>query len=148
MTDTTLAQTLLLQPGQRARLVNVPKTVKPLFDALPDGVHVNESGAAAADWLIVFVRDRAALDAYAPVAVSETAFDGVLWVAFPKDAPSATPSATPSAMGELSRAAVEQAMAAFGYDAVASEAVDGTWTALRFRPRERVAEVSGERSQN
>ncbi|HYD64085.1 hypothetical protein [Azospirillum sp.] len=143
MTDTTLAQTLLLQPGQRARLVNVPKAVKPLFDALPDGVHVNESGAAAADWLIVFVRDRAALDAYAPVAVSEAAFDGVLWVAFPKDAP----SATPSAMGELSRAAVEQAMAAFGYDAVASEAVDGTWTALRFRPRERVAEASGERSQ-
>lgn len=132
MTDTTLAQTLLLQPGQRARLVNVPKAVKPLFDPLPDGVHVNESGAAPADWLIVFVRDRAALDAFAPVAVSETAFDGVLWVAFPKDAPTAT--------GELSRAAVEQAMQPFGFDAVAAAPVDETWTALRFRPRERVAE--------
>lgn len=132
MTDTTLAQTLLLQPGQRARLVNVPKAVKPLFDPLPDGVHVNESGAAPADWLIVFVRDRAALDAFAPVAVSETAFDGVLWVAYPKDAPTAT--------GELSRAAVEQAMQPFGFDAVAAAPVDETWTALRFRPRERVAE--------
>ncbi|HYH18004.1 MAG TPA: hypothetical protein VD995_05245 [Azospirillum sp.] len=139
MTDTTLAQTLLLQPGQRARLVNVPKAVRPLFEPLPDGVHVNESGAAPADWLIVFVRDRAALDAFAPVAVSETAFDGVLWIAFPKDAPSAT--------GELSRAAVEQAMQPFGFDAVAAAAVDDTWTALRFRPRERVAEWQGEKSR-
>lgn len=129
--ETTLAQTLFLQAGQRARLVNVPKAVKPLFEPLPEGVHVNESGAAPADWLIVFVRDRAALDAFAPVAVSETAFDGVLWIAFP--------DAAPTAAGELSRAAVEQAMAPFGYDAVACAAVDGTWTALRFRPREQVA---------
>jgi hypothetical protein len=136
--DTTLAQTLLLQAGQRARLVNVPKAVKPLFEPLPDGVHVNESGAAPADWLIVFVKDRAALDAFAPVAVSETAFDGVLWIAFPD----AAPTAAPTAAGELSRAAVEQAMGPFGYDAVASAAVDGTWTALRFRPRERVGEKS------
>ncbi|HEY0838251.1 MAG TPA: hypothetical protein VGE72_30375 [Azospirillum sp.] len=143
MTDKTLAQTLLLEPGCRARLVNVPKAVKPLFEPLPQGVRVNESGAAPADWLIVFVRDGAALDAFAPVAVSETAFDGVLWIAYPDTAPGTPPAAT----GELSRAVVERAMAPFGFDAVASVPVDGTWTALRFRPRERLSAGAGERSQ-
>ena len=120
----TLPQTLLLTPGTRARLLNLPKSLKPRFDPLPDGVHLNESGADPAGWLMLFVKDRAALDAFATVAVSEVAYDGVLWIACLE---------TP---GGLPRAVAEQAMEAFGFVPVAAVAVDETWTALRFRPRE------------
>ncbi len=119
----TLPEKLMLAPGVRARLLNVPKAVRPLFDPLPDGVHVNESGAEPAGWLMVFLKDRAALDAFATVAVSEVAYDGVLWIAH-RDG--------------LDDTMVKQAMEPFGFDAVAAVAVDGTWSALRFRPKERV----------
>jgi len=126
----TLHQKLLLKPGLRARLINVPKSVRPLFEPLPDGVHVNESGAEPADWLIVFVRDRAMLDAFATVAVSEVKYDGVLWIAYPKK--------TAGTSSDLSRDETRQAMEPFGFDAVAAIAVDETWSAMRFRPKERV----------
>ena len=119
----TLSNTLLLTPGTRARLLNAPKSVRPLFDPLPDGVHLNESGAEPAGWLMVFVRDRAALDAFATVAVSEVAYDGVLWIAH-RDG--------------LDAGTVRQAMEPFGFDAVESAAVGDGWSALRFRPRERL----------
>lgn len=119
----TLLDKLLLAPGVRARLLNVPKSVKPLFEPLPDGVHVNESGPEPAGWLMVFVKDRAALDAFATVAVSEVAYDGVLWIASPNALP---------------RETLLQAMEPFGFDAVATVAVDDAWTAVRFRPKERI----------
>ncbi|WP_448189312.1 hypothetical protein [Azospirillum sp. sgz301742] len=122
----TLPEKLLLAPGVRARLLNVPKALKPLFERLPDGVHVNESGAEPAGWLMVFVKDRAALDAFATVVVSEVAYDGVLWIAFPEKT------------GGLPRETLLQAMEPFGFDAVAAVAVDDTWSALRFRPRESI----------
>lgn len=132
----TLPQKLLLAPGARARLLNVPKSLKPLFEPLPDGVHVNESGTEPAGWLMVFVKDRAALDAFATVAVSEVAYDGVLWIAHPeKTAPEKT---APEKTGGLPRDILLQTMEPFGFDAVATVAVDETWTAVRFRPKERV----------
>lgn len=120
----SLPETLLLAPGVRARLLNAPKSLKPLFDPLPTGVHLNESGTEPAGWLMVFVKDRAALDAFATVAVSEVAYDGVLWIAYPEKP------------GGLSRDTLCQTMQPFGFDPVATVAVDDHWTALRFRPRE------------
>ena len=126
----TLLEKLLLTPGARARLLNVPKSLKPLFEPLPAGVHLNESGAEPAGWLILFVRDRAALDAFATVAVSEVAYDGILWIAYPTE--------STGHGGDLSRGILCQAMEPFGYDPVAAVTMDEGWNALRFRPRERV----------
>lgn len=120
----TLPETLLLTPGTRARLLNLPKSLKPLFEPLPPGVHLNESGAEPAGWLMVFAKDRPALDAFATVAVSEVAYDGVLWIAHRED--------------HLPADAVRQAMQPFGFDAVGSAALNDRWTALRFRPKERL----------
>ena len=119
-----LPETLLLTPGTRARLLNVPKSLAPLFEPLPDGVHLNESGAEPAGWLMLFAKDGPALDAFATVAVSEVAYDGVLWIAHRAD--------------RLPAEAVTQAMRPFGFDAVASTPLDDSWTALRFRPKERL----------
>lgn len=121
----TLPETLLLAPGTRARLLNVPPSLKPLFEPLPPGVHLNESGTEPAGWLMLFAKDRPALDAFATVAVSEVAYDGVLWIALRHD--------------RLPADTVTQAMAAFGFDPVASVPLAGAWTVLRFRPKERVA---------
>lgn len=126
----TLLEKLLLRPGLRVRLVNVPKSVMPLFEPLPEGVHANESGARPADWLIVFVKDRAALDAFATVAVSEVAYDGVLWIAHHGQGGGRA--------GGPSYDETCRAMEPFGFDAVASVAVNESWNAIRFRPRERI----------
>ncbi|HYH38417.1 MAG TPA: hypothetical protein VD860_09380 [Azospirillum sp.] len=120
----TLPETLLLAPGTRARLIGLPKSLAPLFEPLPAGVHLNENGAEPSGWLMLFAKDRPALDAFATVAVSEVAYDGVLWIAHRAD--------------HLPADAVRQAMEPFGFDAVASVPLTEAWTALRFRPKERL----------
>ncbi|WP_431858372.1 hypothetical protein [Azospirillum sp.] len=121
----TLPETLLLAPGSRARLIGLPKSLAPLFEPLPPGVHLNENGAEPAGWLMLFAKDRPALDAFATVAVSEVAYDGVLWIAHRED--------------HLPADVVRQALEPFGFDAVAAAPLTDAWTALRFRPKERAA---------
>lgn len=121
----TLPETLQLTPGIRARLIGLPKSLAGLFEPLPPGVHLNESGAEPSGWLMLFAKDRPALDAFATVAVSEVAYDGVLWIAHRAD--------------HLPADAVTEAMRPFGFDAVAAVALSEAWTALRFRPKERAA---------
>lgn len=123
----TLPETLQLTPGTRARLLNLPKSLAPLFEPLPAGVHLNENGAAPAGWLMLFAKDEPALEAFATVAVSEVVYDGVLWIAH-------RPLHLPAD-------AVRQAMEPFGFDTVDTATLTDAWAALRFRPRERIDPV-------
>jgi hypothetical protein len=96
----------------------------------PDDVHLPIGGSTAsspaeADAVILFVRDRADLDAHARPALEAARRDALAWIAYPKAGKLGT---------DLNRDRLWEALAGEGVRPVRQIAVDDTWSALRFRP--------------
>ena len=108
-----------LKPGQSVSVLNVPDgTVLDLADATP------AADPDSADAVIVFVRTRAELDAHAGPAVAAAERDALSWLAYPKAGQLGT---------DLNRDSLAEAMTGHGVRPVRQIAVDGVWSALRFR---------------
>jgi hypothetical protein len=109
-----LARKLALR-GRRLRGLGAPTEFR------PDG----EGSAGAGEALLVFVPDRWALRRAAPQIVSSARADGLTGVAYPKAGQLGT---------DLNRDSLAEALAGEGIRPVTQIALDGTWSALRFRP--------------
>jgi hypothetical protein len=77
-----------------------------------------------------FARSRDDLAAWAPVAPASVTHDGVLWACFPKK--------SAGLRTDLDRDHGWELLAGAGLRPVTQVAIDETWSALRFRPTERV----------
>lgn len=118
-----LARKLLLKPGHRAAVLNAPPGyVEQLGVELADG--------AGLDFVQVFVRDSPDLDRLAPGAIAAVKPDGLLWICYPKGG---TKAGT-----DLNRDLLWQRMSERGLAGVTLVALDETWSAMRFRPTDRV----------
>ena len=112
MTD--LAEKLQLR-GRGIRVVNGPDGMA--LD-LPEAKGPN-------DGVLVFVRDRAELDERAEVALAAARADRPAWIAYPKAGQLDT---------DLNRDRLWEALEGKGVRPVRQVAIDGVWSALRFRP--------------
>lgn len=134
MSDPSLLKKLRLLPGQRGLALNPPAAYLDRLAPLPAGVTLDAAAGAAHgegyDFVQVFVRDSDELSRLAPVAQQAVRYDGILWFCYPKL------SAKPT--GDLSRDRLWQLMKPTGLSPVTQIAIDDTWSALRFRPSERV----------
>lgn len=88
---------------------------------LPDAADTVEHEAA----LLVFVVDRAALEANRDRIVGAAANDRLTWVAYPKSGQLGT---------DLNRDSLAALLIDSGVQPVRQIAVDEVWSALRFRP--------------
>ncbi|MGE5226948.1 MAG: hypothetical protein ACM3OO_08740 [Planctomycetaceae bacterium] len=122
----SLPAKLQIKPGHRVRLVAAPDGAAALLQPLPEDVRLTARGAGPFDVVVLFAKDRAALDRGIAGAIAVTRRGGVLWVAYPK-------KGSPLE-GDLSRDAVWRALKPTGWTPVAQVAIDDTWSALRFRP--------------
>jgi hypothetical protein len=112
---------LQLKPGQR--LVTVAET-----DAVPStaGETIEPADSpSAADAVIAFVLTLAALDTIATPAIEAAREDRLAWIAYPKARQLGT---------DLNRDSLAAALARQGVQPVRQISIDGTWSALRFRP--------------
>lgn len=75
---------------------------------------------------LVFARDTAAVAASVPAALATVAERGMFWVAYPKGGKKAGT--------DLNRDILWATMGGYGLTGVHLVAVDGTWSAMRFRP--------------
>jgi hypothetical protein len=101
--------------GRRLAIVDAPTGFE-LAMSPPSGT---ESG------LIVFVRDQKALAKRLSMAVASARSDRLTWVAYPKGGQLGT---------DLNRDSLASVLKAHGVQPVTQVSLDGTWTALRFRP--------------
>jgi hypothetical protein len=124
-----VARKLLIKAGHRVSLVNPPAGYLERLHPLPDGVGVVKSTSATADVLQVFVRDTADLRKLDPKVFQRVKPDGVLWVCYPKGGKNST---------DLNRDVLWKAMEKKGLVGVTLVAIDDTWSAMRFRPPDRV----------
>jgi hypothetical protein len=108
-----LAKKLQLK-ADRIRVVNAPADVDldlPVAERAPD--------------VLVFVRDRADLEAHAAAALEVARADGLAWIAYPKGGQLGT---------DLNRDILWEALEGVGVRPVRQVAIDEVWSALRFRP--------------
>jgi len=126
----SLLKKLRLSLGQRALFLNAPPgylqslgelLAELQFDTRPDGVY---------DFVQLFVRDRAELEQLSQAAFQAAKYDGLLWVCYPKQAAKVET--------DLNRDILWKLIEPSGLRPVTQIALDATWSALRFRPAEKV----------
>ena len=130
MAGTQLLKKLRMSPEQRALILNVPPGYLDELGPLPQGVELAEEPEGTFDFVQVFAKDLAELEKLAPVAASAVKHDGLFWVSYPKK--------SSKVESDLSRDVVWKAVAKIGQRPVAQVSVNDVWSALRFRPPEKV----------
>jgi hypothetical protein len=129
-TSLSLHKKLLLKPGQRILVLNAPADYRARIEPLPDSVEVAEQQEGNFDWVQLFVNNLDELDRWFPIARDAVKYDALLWICYPKGGKKAGT--------DLNRDILWRAVSERGMNAVTQIAIDETWSALRFRPTERV----------
>jgi hypothetical protein len=130
MADAQLLKKLSMQPGQRVLVLNAPPGYLEELGPLPLGVEVAEHLNGVFDFVQVFAENMAELEQLAPLAVDAVKYDGLLWVSYPKK--------SSGLESDLSRDLVWKEVAKTGLRAVSQVSVNDVWSAIRFRPPDKV----------
>ena len=110
---------LQIKPGQLVAVLAADGEVPPVAAGNPTAEPV------AADAVVAFARNRAELDSVAGPAIEAAGLDKLAWIAYPKGGQLGT---------DLNRDILAALVTARGAQPVRQVAIDGTWSALRFRP--------------
>jgi hypothetical protein len=124
MSERSVAQKLLIREGQRVALID-PPTDGAALGALPADVTIEPAVSAGTNVAVVFVRDKAGLEAAWPAVAASLGDGAVLWISYPKRGHGIET--------DLTRDHGWAAVRAAGYDPVTQVAIDETWSALRWR---------------
>ena len=130
MATTPLSKKLRIQPGQRLLILNAPEGYRQELGPLPESVEIAEAAEGKFDFVHLFVKNVADLERLGPVALDVLKHDGLLWISYPKK--------SSKVRTNLSRDAGWDLVTEAGLRPVTQVSVDEVWSALRFRPVERV----------
>lgn len=120
LAEKTIAAKLLIKPGTTVWAMPADDLAR--IGSLPDGV-TRASAPTDAATAIVFAADEAALRQVLAKHGAGLGRAGTLWVAYPKGGRS-----------DLNRDTLWPIVAELGLRPIGQVAIDGTWSALRFRP--------------
>lgn len=124
----TLSKKLQIKPGKRWLLFNAPANYFALLEPLPEGTTVSYSTKGDFDGVQLFVKNSTELAESLKAVISVLRVDTIFWIIYPKKSSGiATDLEMMSSWDQLGK---------YGYAGVSAAAVDETWTALRFRPKE------------
>jgi hypothetical protein len=122
----SLARKLGFKPGATAVVLNPPEGVLELFEPLPEGATLaTKKGRTPASLVVLFVTDAASLDSSFPTAQAACKPGGLLWIAYRKGGKKAGT--------DLNRDILWERMKPHDLIGVTLVAVDGEWSAMRFR---------------
>jgi hypothetical protein len=128
MTVSKLAKKLLIKPGQRIAVVNAPPGFEQMLRPLQSDVTLVRDLAPNSTFIILFVKNVSELQKLGSRAVRALEPDAMFWVAYPKK--------SSKAASDISRDVGWDIIEAAGLEGVALVAIDETWSASRFRPKE------------
>ena len=127
--NTDLLKKLRLSPGARALVINPPQGY---LENLGQAVHTAPDGSKPYDFVQVFAKDSAEFFDLTPPAVKAVVFDGLFWLSYPKKSGKIVSDLNRDILWELMKATIP------GLRPVTQISIDETWSALRFRPTEKV----------
>ena len=120
MSEKPVAERLQVKKGRRIAVLGAPPGVDRAI-----GVRDARTEAVNADVALLFVRDRAHLDADLSGLLAKLQATAILWLAYPK--------LTSKLAGDLSRDRIHEIAPSFGLDTVSQIAIDEDWSALRLK---------------
>jgi len=123
--DRSLASRLLLKPGQRLAVIEVPEDARRLYEELPAGATLAHGDPKGAAVIHLWVRDRAQLAQTWPAVAAAVSVNTVVWISYPKR--------SGRIATDISRDEGWAPVLDSGFDPVSQFAVDEDWSALRFR---------------
>ena len=121
---TPLPKKLGINDGTRVALVNAPAGFDDTLGALPDGVVVARRAGASHDVIVVFVKQRAALEKALPKLEQAIFPVGAIWTAWPKKA-----SKVPT---DITEDTVREVCLPRGLVDVKVCAIDDVWSGLKL----------------
>ena len=120
----SLTQKLQLKAGQSLKLVNSPAGYDSFLAS--EGIGTAESS----DAVLIFTNSLAEVEQIVPPAFKSVSADALVWVAYPKG--------SSGIKTDVNRDRLWDALKPTGWRPVRQIAMDNVWSALRFRPAERV----------
>jgi hypothetical protein len=130
MATSTLPKKLQMKAGQRAVILNPPSGFVNMLVPLPEGVELVAFSEEPCDFALVFVKNMADLQQFLPTVAQTVKYDALLWIAYPKGGAKAGT--------DLNRDLLWEAVAKHDLSSVTLVALDDVWSAMRFRPSDRV----------
>jgi hypothetical protein len=121
-----LARKLLIKPGKSWLLYDAPANYLTLLEPLPEGVTLYFQATRPFDGIQLFVKNTNELALSLPIITPALRPDTIFWITYPKK--------SSGIKSDLEMMGSWDEVEKYGLRVVASAAIDGTWTALRFRP--------------
>ena len=121
---TSLAQKLQLKAGQTLALINPPAGYKNSFAS--EEINIVEKS----DAVLIFVNSLSEVLRIVPATFNSVPLEALVWVAYPKG--------SSGIKTDVIRDKLWSALQTTGWRPVRQIAIDDTWSALRFRPEEKV----------
>lgn len=124
--DNPLAKKLLIRSGSRLLVRNAPPGYLEKLEPLPDGVQLLTTVEVTFDVVLLFVHNKAEVDALALESTMAARRGGVVWLIYPKK--------SKNAQTDINRDTGWDVLWDAGWVGIAIVAIDDAWAALRFRP--------------
>ena len=130
MPEKTIAQKLLIKPGQQVRFINPPVDLPALLGSLPDGTRIFDESADAgtlvpSDVIVLFAHNRTELVTLLPGLRGAVSPDSKVWIAYHKG--------TSPIKTDINRDSINAYAHTLGMEGIAMISVDEDWSALRLR---------------
>ncbi|TWH38967.1 hypothetical protein [Dulcicalothrix desertica] len=129
MVDNPLVKKLRIKSGQRMIVINSPPGYMEQL-ILPEGVELAKELEGQFDFIHIFVKNISELESFASKAISALKYDGILWIAYPKQ--------SSKMITDINRDVGWDVIDKAGLKGVAQISINHVWSALRFRPYELV----------
>ncbi len=130
MAETSLVKRLGIKPGHKLLILNAPEGYVDQLDVLPEGATLMTTSEhltdAAFDFVHLFVRSKAEVDAQALAVMSACKPGGLVWFSYPK--------LSGKIKVDITRNVGWETVSKAEWRPVTAISIDDTWSALRFRP--------------
>ena len=128
-----LAKKLRLAPNHHVAVINAPPGYLMVLAPAPADLYTALKDSTVYDVVQLFVNNVDELRALGPSAIKAVKPDGLLWIAYPKGAPTVGATDLPATPSWTKRDVLGEITGETGYKPVAFVKIDDDWTALRFK---------------
>ena len=123
MSESALAKKMKLKSGLKAAVINAPENY---VDELRHDTAMSPTLNGKFDWIQIFVRNKADLEALAPKAAKALRPDSILWISFPKG--------SSKIQTDLTRDKGWESLQVLDLKWMTLVSVNETWSAFALRP--------------